>query len=76
MDAELRRFDVRPRDGSGHGYAVEARTFEAAALAFVEDWSPPVDAEGDVSVIVRDAQDGHEQCFTVDLDSGEADTCA
>ena len=75
MDAQTRRFDVRPRDASGHGHSVEARSFEAAAMAFVEDWSPPVDADGDVSVIVRDAEDGHEQCFTVDLDSGQAGAC-
>ena len=54
---------------------VEADSFEEAAVAFAERWSPPVDADGDIALIVRDREDGREICLRLDLDSGEAQPC-
>ncbi len=68
-------FFVRPRHDARHGHVVEADSFEDAAVAFVERWSPPVDHDGDVALIVRDQDDGRELCLTLDLDSGEAQPC-
>jgi len=66
---------VRPRHDARHGHVVEAASFEEAAVAFVERWSPSVDHDGDVALIVRDQGDGRELCLTLDLDSGEAKPC-
>ena len=63
-------------DTRNHAHEVRGASFEEAALAFVEDWHPRPDEEGDVSLIVRDQQTGREQCFRIDLDSGQAAPCA
>lgn len=55
---------------------VEEASFEAAALAYLEDFYPHADAEGDVSLIIRDLGDGGECCLRVDLHSGETQPCA
>jgi len=63
-------------DGARHCHAAPgARSFEEAALEFVEAWHPAADAEGEVRVIVLDAETGREQCFTVDVGHGEAEPC-
>jgi len=49
--------------------------FEAAALAYVEEWPHTIDDDSEVRVIVRDLEDGHERCFRIDLDTGEAGAC-
>jgi hypothetical protein len=72
---EAHSYFVRPRDDARHGHVVEAASFEEAAVAFVERWSPPVDQEGDVALIVRDRDDGRELCLRLDVDSGEAAPC-
>ena len=72
-----------PRPFRGHArYAeshlarvVQEASFEAAAVAYVEDFHPPVDDNNEVSVIVQDLDDGREHCFKIDLDSGEAASC-
>lgn len=62
--------------GRGHGHSVQAESIEAAAVAYVEAWSPPVDGDNDVRVFVRDPEDGVEHCFTLDLgDGGEPQPC-
>jgi hypothetical protein len=33
------------------------------------------DDDGEISVIVRDLDSGHEHCFRIDLDSGETQPC-
>ncbi|MBN9319311.1 MAG: hypothetical protein BGN86_00910 [Caulobacterales bacterium 68-7] len=68
-------FFVSPRGDTRHGHVVEADSFEEAAVAFAERWSPPVDADGDIALIVRDREDGREICLRLDLDSGEAQPC-
>ncbi len=62
-------------DARGHAHEVHGPSFEAAALAFVEDWHPAADDEGDVSLIVRDQQTGREQCFRIDIGTGETAPC-
>jgi hypothetical protein len=63
-------------DGARHCHAAPAaRSFEEAALEFVEAWHPAADADGEVTVIVVDAQSGREQCFCVDIGASEAAPC-
>ena len=62
-------------EGRGAAHRVEGRSFEEAAVAFVETWRPGVSADGAVQVIVRDAEDGREHCFVVDMDGGDAAPC-
>ena len=49
--------------------------FEAAVMAFVEDYALPADHEGDVVVIVREVETGREHCFRIDLASGDTSPC-
>ena len=73
---DARRFSVHAaNEGHRHSHDVEGRSFEEAAIAFVEIWHPPVDAEGDVSVIVLDTESGAQQCFRIDMESGDAGPC-
>ncbi|MDP1601100.1 DUF5961 family protein [Phenylobacterium sp.] len=73
---ETRPFRVHARHVDGHqARIIEEASFEAAAVAYVEDFHPPVDADNEVSVIVRDLDDGREHCFRIDLDSGDAAPC-
>ncbi|RZJ88995.1 MAG: hypothetical protein EON88_20465 [Brevundimonas sp.] len=62
-------------EGRGAGHRVEGKSFEEAAVAFVEIWGPAVSTEGEVQVIVRDADDGREHCFIVDVNDGDAAPC-
>jgi Family of unknown function (DUF5961) len=62
-------------DGRKSGHDVEGRSYEDAALTFVESWHPAIDADGEVSVIVRDAESGREECFRIDVEHGEAAPC-
>jgi hypothetical protein len=69
------RFRVQPRHLSGHGARiVEEPSFEAAAIAYVEA-DPCADADGEVTLIVRDLGSGHEHCIRLDLQTGEARPC-
>ena len=73
---ETRSFRVHARHVDSHqARIVEESSFEAAAVAYVEDFHPPVDGDNEVSVIVRDLNDGREHCFRIDMDSGEAASC-
>jgi len=57
-----------------HARLVFEPTFEAAAVAYVEDFHPPgVDAE--ITILVRDVESGHEHCFRVDLETGQTEAC-
>jgi hypothetical protein len=57
-----------------HSRIVSERSFEAAAVAYVEDLHALGD-EPEIRVIVIDVASGHEQCFIIDLDTGEAGPC-
>lgn len=72
---EIQTYRVHAHDDRSHGHAVEAASFEDAAITFVEMWRPPVDAGNEVSVIVREADSGLELCYRIDLDSGDAAPC-
>ena len=70
-----RRYRVHARhDDPRRSHLVEGRSFEDAAVACVERWSPPVDARGEVRVLVAD-EHGVELCYRVDLDEGDARPC-
>ena len=76
MASVAHRFSVHARhQDRHHARTVEERSFEAAAVAYLEDFVP-VDLDGsEVSLIVRNLDDGHERCFAVDLATGEAHPC-
>ena len=70
-----RRFSVHARHvDAHHARTLEERSFEAAAVAYVEDFHALGGAH-EISVIVRELDSGHEHCFRIDLDSGEAAPC-
>jgi hypothetical protein len=71
-----RRFCVRSAaETAARARLVEGLSFEDAALRFVEDFHPAVDEEGEVCLYVEDSETGEEQCFTIDLATGEAQPC-
>jgi len=54
-----------------HARTLQAPTFEAAAVAYIEDLHElPGDAE-EINVVVRDLETGHEHSFRVYLESGK-----
>ncbi|PZQ65556.1 MAG: hypothetical protein DI570_01430 [Phenylobacterium zucineum] len=71
-----RRFCVHGvADSASRGHVVEEASFEAAALAFVEDHHPVGNHGEDVSLYVEDLDSGERQCFRIDLETGEAAPC-
>ena len=73
--AEPRRFRVHARHVEAHHARVlEERSFEAAAVAYVEDLHAIGD-QPEISVIVREVDSGHEHCFRIDLETGETASC-
>jgi hypothetical protein len=76
MQSEIRQFAVHAaHEGAAGGHTVEGASFEEAAVNFVETWHPVESADGDVSVIVRDTETGHEHCFLVEVATGAAGPC-
>jgi hypothetical protein len=74
---ETRQFRVHARHvDHHHARVVEEASFEAVAVAYVEDFHPAMTEDHEISVIVREVESGHEHCFRIDLDSGEAAPCA
>jgi hypothetical protein len=74
---ESRQFRVHARHvDSHHARVLEETSFEAAAVAYVEEFHPPMTDRGEISVIVREIGTGHEHCFRIDLDSGAATSCS
>lgn len=69
-------FTVRALHLHGHHVRpIDEPSPEAAAIAYLEDFAH--DAEGDdLAVVVRDADTGREQCFRIDLATGETTPCA
>lgn len=70
-------FTVRARHSYGHhdGRAVDEPSPEAAALAYLEAFAHDADEDETVAVIVRDDDTGREQCFRVDLSTGQTAPC-
>ena len=60
-----------------HARMVHEVSFEAAAIAYVQDFDLPAPSSGtsEISVIVSEMETGHQHCFTLDLASGEASSC-
>jgi hypothetical protein len=74
--ADLRRFCVHSvAESAQRAQLVEAASFEAAALCFVEEQHPVADEDDEVSLFVEDLETGLRQCFRVDLGSGETAPC-
>jgi hypothetical protein len=72
-----RRFRVYPRHLAGsHARVLAEASFEAAAVAFVEDFAPAPDAGTEVAVHVLDLDSGVEHCFRIDLETGATAPCA
>ena len=73
---ETRQFSVHARHvDSHHARVLEEASFEAAAVAYVEDFHAAVGDDNEISVVVRELETGHEHCFRIDLESGEAAPC-
>ncbi len=71
-----RRFSVHARHaGPHHSRIVHEPSFEAAAVAYVEDLAIAPDDDEEITVIVRDLDGGGEHCFRVDLGTGETAAC-
>ena len=72
---EIHRFSVHARHlDTHHARTLEECSFEAAAVAYIEDLHA-IDDEEEISVIVRDIDSGHEHCFRVNLGSGATTAC-
>lgn len=73
---ETRQFSIHARDlDRHHARVLEEASFEAAAVAYLEDFHPPMTMEHDIIVIVREVATGHEHCFRIDLNSGDTAPC-
>jgi hypothetical protein len=73
--ADDREFSVHARHvDRHHARVVVESSFEAAAIAYVDDFAL-IGEETEISVIVRELASGHEHCFRIDLDTGEAGPC-
>jgi hypothetical protein len=73
---QLHRFSVRARHVDiHHARSINEASFEAAAVAYVEDFHPAMTDDHEINVIVREMDTGSEHCFRIDLDSGEAAPC-
>ena len=74
--AKTREFSVHARHiDRHHAHVVTEASFEAAAVAYLENFPQTADDDHEVSVIVREIDSGHEHCFRVDLDTGETEAC-
>jgi len=73
---ETRRFIVHARHlDRHHSRILEEASFEAAAIAFVEDFQVSLGEDNEISVVVRELGTDHETCFKIDLDTGQAAPC-
>ena len=74
---ETRTFRVHSRHRDAHhARTLDEPSFEAAALAYIEDLHELPGDGDEISVIVREVETGHEHCFRVDLETGETSPCA
>lgn len=71
-----RRFRVHLRRQAGeHARVIAGTSFEAAAVAFIEDHAPAPDSGSEIALHVLDLETGLEHCFRVDLETGGAAPC-
>jgi len=72
-----RRFKVYPRHQAGeHARVFAEASFEAAAVAFVENYAPAPEAGTEIAVHVLDLDSGLEHCFRIDLETGATEPCS
>jgi hypothetical protein len=64
-----------PTDAGHRPLMLDEESPEAAALAYVDDFPHSIDDNTQLRVIVRDCDSGHDHCFTLDLDTGDASPC-
>lgn len=75
--AEPREFRVHARHlDHHHGHLVRETSFEAAAMAYLDDLAPTPDEGHEVSIVVQEVETGREHCFRIDLDTGSTAPCA
>ncbi|NGM49311.1 hypothetical protein G5B46_06805 [Caulobacter sp. 602-2] len=75
--ANDRRFSVHARHAGRHQTRVISEaSFEAAAIAYVEDLALAPEDDGEVTVIVEDLDGGGQHCFRIDLDTGKTASCS
>ncbi len=73
---QIRSFRVQARHIDRHHARVVTETsFEAAAVAYLDDYPQASDDDATVSIIVHALATGHEHCFWVDFDTGELALC-
>jgi hypothetical protein len=73
---EMREFRVHVRHiARHHAQVVRETSFEAAAVAYIEVFHHAENDDHELSVLVHDIGTGHEHCFRMDLDTGEAAPC-
>lgn len=74
--SQARRFAVHEAsEDRARGHTVEAKSFEDAALEFLEAWHPHADPDGDVTLVVTECETGREHCVRVDTGTGETAPC-
>jgi len=74
---ETHRYRVHPRDLGGSAVRVlEETSFEAAAVAYAEDFGYVTDDTHELKLIVHDLDTGHEHCFLIDLETGQSGPCS
>lgn len=75
--AESRTFRVHARHvDAHHARTLTEASFEAAAVAYLEDLHQLATDGDEVSVIVQEVETGRQHCFRIDLESGETTPCS
>jgi len=73
---EPRPFSVRARhEHAHHPHLFVETSFEAAAMAYVEDHSAAEGEGNEVSIVVTEMGSGLQHCFRIDLETGESAPC-
>ena len=71
-----RTFRVHARHlDAHHAIMLLEPSFEAAAVAYVEDLHDLPGEGQSISIIVPEVESGRQHCFMVDLSSGETSPC-
>lgn len=65
MTESIRRFHAQALHAEAHAHAIDAGSFEEAAVAYVERWAP---ADDECRVSVQDVATGERHCFALGLD--------
>jgi hypothetical protein len=77
VTSDERHFRVHSHHQAGaHARVVAEVSFEAAAVAFVEDFAPAPDEGTEVAIHVLELDTGVEHCFRIDLETGAASPCS